>query len=180
MTLRRAGLAAATVLTLLAATGSPRVAAQTAPLQIPVQVAPLQPPQSGTPSQSGQSAAPQATAPNGSSPGSQQPAGPPSPPPSLWQPRDVVDLKLLDKVNARSATLSGRVGQTLQFGSLTIVVRACQVRPPDQPADAAAYLDITDSHPDAPSFHGWMFANEPSVSMLEHPIYDVRVTSCHS
>jgi hypothetical protein len=27
-------------------------------------------------------------------------------------------------------------------------------------------------------FRGWMFANAPGVSMLEHPVYDVRVLDC--
>jgi hypothetical protein len=89
-------------------------------------------------------------------------------------------LKVLDKINARSLTLNGQVGQTLQFGTLTIAVRACMVHPPDQPADSTAFLDITDSREGAPAFHGWMFADEPAVSMFEHPVYDVRVTSCHS
>jgi hypothetical protein len=52
------------------------------------------------------------------------------------------------------------------------------VHPTDQPADAAAFLAVTDSHPDSPGFNGWMLQDEPSVSMMEHPIYDLRVTGC--
>ena len=48
----------------------------------------------------------------------------------------------------------------------------------DQPADAAAYLTVTDSHPDSPGFDGWMLEQEPSVSMMQHPVYDLRVTGC--
>ncbi len=36
----------------------------------------------------------------------------------------------------------------------------------------------TDSHPDAAGFDGWMLAEEPSVSMMENPMYDLRVTGC--
>ena len=46
------------------------------------------------------------------------------------------------------------------------------------PADAAAFLDITDSNPGMPGFHGWMLADEPAVSMLQHPVYDVRLAGC--
>ncbi|MCW3474433.1 DUF2155 domain-containing protein [Limobrevibacterium gyesilva] len=102
-----------------------------------------------------------------------------SPPPIIeWQPRGSAELQALDKVTARTTTLTGKVGDTLRFGSLSIVVRSCVARAPDQPLDSAAYLDITDAHAGAPGFHGWMLASEPSVSMLEHPVYDIRLTSC--
>ena len=29
-------------------------------------------------------------------------------------------------------------------------------------------------------FRGWMLANNPSLSMLQHPIYDVRVVGCRT
>ncbi len=79
------------------------------------------------------------------------------------------------------AARDGRIDrprQSADFGSLRITVQACAVRPPDQPQDAAAFLHITDSHDGEPDFTGWMIASAPSVSMLEHPVYDVRVTGC--
>jgi len=87
-------------------------------------------------------------------------------------------LQVLDKINAQTTTLTVKVGQTATYGSLSIAVRACVVRPPDMPQDAAAFLTITNSHPDQPGFRGWMLRSDPSLSMLEHPLYDVRVTGC--
>jgi hypothetical protein len=104
---------------------------------------------------------------------------PPTPSPA-WLPRGVAELKALDKINARSATLEVKVGSSARYGSLTITVRSCVVRPPDQPQDAAAFMVIADSNANEPGFQGWMFASAPSVSMLEHPIYDVRVIGCSS
>jgi hypothetical protein len=89
-------------------------------------------------------------------------------------------LQVLDKVNAQSSLLTVKVGQQAQFGSLTIQVQACDTHPPDQPQDSAAYLTITDSRADTSGFRGWMLANNPSVSMLQHPIYDVRVVGCRA
>jgi len=118
-------------------------------------------------------------------PGPTQPVAPPGPaavpaasPANVWLPRQTAELKALDKVSTRVADLSVRVGTSVGFGSLTIAVRACVARPPDQAADAAAWLDITDSHPDAPQFHGWMVLSAPMVSMLQHPVYDVRLSGC--
>jgi hypothetical protein len=100
------------------------------------------------------------------------------PPGADWLPRAGVELQALDKVTARGTLLAGRVGQALRFGSLTITVTSCVVRPPDQPQDAAAFVEITDSHPNAPGFRGWMLANEPAVAMFEHPGYDIRLNGC--
>ena len=96
-----------------------------------------------------------------------------------WIPRPVAELRALDKVDGRTATLTVPVGQSVTFGSLTIVVQACDVRPPDQPEDATARLVITDSHAGEPGFSGWILRSDPAVSMLEHPVYDVRVVGCH-
>jgi hypothetical protein len=106
------------------------------------------------------------------------PAAPPAPAPDTWVPRGGFELQALDKVTARTLTLTGRVGQTLRYGSLSITVRACLVRGPDQPADAAAFLDIADSHAEMPRFSGWMILSAPGVSMLEHPVYDIHLTAC--
>jgi hypothetical protein len=98
--------------------------------------------------------------------------------PNLWVPASIAKLQALDKVNAQASELTIKVGQSATFGSLTIAVKSCVIRPPDQPADAAVYVDVTDSHPEQPGFDGWMLEDEPSVSMMQHPIYDLRVTGC--
>lgn len=95
-----------------------------------------------------------------------------------WLPRPGALVQALDKVNARGSVLKIAVGQSATFGSLTIAVKACVVRPPDMPADAGAFLTVTDKNPAEPGFSGWMLKATPAVSMLEHPIYDVRVVGC--
>jgi hypothetical protein len=106
------------------------------------------------------------------------PQNPPAPTPS-WLSRQVGDIRALDKVSAGVTALTLRVGQSVQFGALTITLRSCLVRPPNQPADASAFLDITDRRDPSVGFHGWMFSDEPEVSMLEHPVYDIRLSGCH-
>jgi hypothetical protein len=142
--------------------------AASAQLQAPLTPAPLMPPTTRYPAQQ----PPVQTAPPA--------VPPPAAPPSTWLPQTTAMLQVLDKLNAQNAVLTVKVGQSAQFGSLTIQVQACQIRPPDQPQDATAFLTITDSHADAPGFRGWLVANHPSVSMLQHPIYDVRVVGCRA
>ena len=98
-----------------------------------------------------------------------------------WEPRRVAELQLLDKVNARVSVLRATVDEPAQFGTLTLRVSACNARPADEVPDAAAWMEIRDSRrpPDRQVvFRGWMFDNAPGVSMLEHPVYDVRVLEC--
>jgi hypothetical protein len=98
-----------------------------------------------------------------------------------WQPRRTAELQALDKVTARTTRLSATLDQPVGFGTLTIRLLACRARPADEVPDAAAFLEIRDSRAEAtapPAFRGWMFANNPAVSMLEHPVYDIRVLEC--
>lgn len=103
----------------------------------------------------------------------------PAAPVGTWQPRGTAELSVLDKVRAQAVPLTLKAGSSGTAGSLTITVRGCFARPPNQEADSAAFLDIADSKPTGRDFHGWMLAGEPSLNQLQHPIYDVRVMSCH-
>ena len=96
-----------------------------------------------------------------------------------WQLRTTAELQALDKIDNRLATLNVPVGQSIQFEQLTITVQACVVRQPDQPVDAASYLQIVDARAGEPSFRGWMLMAEPSASVLQHPDFDVRLVACH-
>ena len=142
----------------------------------PITTTPLLPPQVQQPSVVQPPPDRGQAAPQGTPPGASPAAPRPSPP--AWLPQGTAELQVLDKVNAQNALLTVKVGQAAQFGSLSIQVQACNTHPPDQPRDSAAFLTITDSHADAPGFRGWMLSNNPSLSMLQHPIYDVRVVGC--
>ncbi len=187
--IRRAALAVITCL--LAVPAAAQDDTQAVPPPAPVTAAPLGPlggpPTAPYPSLTPN--APPAVTPPATTPpiaGAAPPAGPaPSYPPAPaqtqnWLPRGTAEVQALDKVNARNVTLAVRVGASVTFGSLTIAAQACVVTPPDQAQDAAAFLVITDSHPGEPGFSGWMVADAPSVSMLQNPIYDVRVTGCRT
>ena len=98
-----------------------------------------------------------------------------------WVERRTAELQALDKVTARISVIEARLGEPLAFGTLTITLRACHARPPDEVPDAAAWLEITDSlsPPNSgPVFRGWLFAATPAVNMLEHPVDDLRVLNC--
>ncbi len=96
---------------------------------------------------------------------------------------DVALLQGLDKVTARISTFRAPINRTVHFGTLEIVARTCHKRPPEEPPESAAFLQIRDIKPgEAPEtlFQGWMFASSPALSALEHPVYDIWVIDCLS
>jgi hypothetical protein len=107
-----------------------------------------------------------------------QPQAPAGPQPPAYP---VAVLQTLDKVTGRVRRLDAPVEQTVRFGTLDIMVRTCRKRPPEEPPESAAFLEVRDVKPgETPKtlFTGWMFASSPSVSALEHPVYDVWVLDC--
>jgi len=107
---------------------------------------------------------------------------PPAPDEARWlPPAQAVVLQGLDKITGRVRTIEAPVAQTVRFGTLDIVVRTCRKRPPEEPPESAAFLEITDVKPGEtpkPLFSGWMFASSPAMSALEDPVYDVWVIDC--
>lgn len=97
------------------------------------------------------------------------------------EPKAVAVLRGLDKVTAQTSTIEAPVGDVVTFGTLQIMVRSCDKAPPEDPPEAAAFLQISETKRDEPTevlFSGWMFASSPALSALEHPVYDVIVVDC--
>lgn len=97
-------------------------------------------------------------------------------------PGDVAILQGLDKITAKVRPLAARIGEPFRFGTLDIVVRACSKRPPEDPPEVTAFLEVTETRGDRPAriFTGWMFASSPGVNALEHGVYDVWITDCRA
>jgi len=100
---------------------------------------------------------------------------------ALAEPHDTAILQGLNKVTARVLTIEARLGDTKKIGSLEIIVRACDKRPPEETPESAAFIDVWEVRAGEPAsniFRGWMFASSPALSALEHPVYDVWVLNC--
>ena len=90
-------------------------------------------------------------------------------------------LQGLDKTTARVSKFEAPVGAEVRFGTLSIVVRACEKNPPEETPDNAAFVEISESRPGeakAKLFSGWMFSSSPALSALEHAVYDVNLLEC--
>ena len=95
----------------------------------------------------------------------------------------VVVLQGLDKVTARVSTIEAPIDAPVRFGTLEITAHTCAKRPPEEPPEVTAFLEIVDVKPGQPRqrlFTGWMLASSPALSALEHPVYDVWVIDCRT
>ncbi|HUX80580.1 MAG TPA: DUF2155 domain-containing protein [Alphaproteobacteria bacterium] len=92
-----------------------------------------------------------------------------------------VTLQGLDKQTARVFIIDARIGQTIEFGNLKIIVRHCEKAPLADRQESMAFVSISEEKPNSHPenlFAGWMFASSPALSALDHPIYDVWVKEC--
>jgi len=104
------------------------------------------------------------------------------------QPGSLAVLRGLDKVTARTRDFEAPVGEAVDFGALEVTVRYCRKRPPEEPPEVFAYLEVLDRRTDGfgeetegeEIFSGWMFASNPALNALEHPVYDVWVIDCRT
>ncbi len=98
-----------------------------------------------------------------------------------WNQNGIAVLQGLDKVTARIFTFDAPLDLPVPFGTLRITARACKKRPPEEPPESAAFLEIDEAargQDPTSVFSGWMFASSPALSALEHAVYDVWVIDC--
>lgn len=89
-------------------------------------------------------------------------------------------LRGLDKVAGTASDITLKVGQTATFGKITVTLRECRYPAEDPSSNAYAYLIIADLGATEPDFAGWMIADSPALSALDHQRYDVWVIRCKS
>lgn len=94
---------------------------------------------------------------------------------------DIAIFAALDKVTARISPLEIRLGETAKFGALKVTPRACYTRPPTEPPLTSAFVEVDEIKLDGTEqriFTGWMFADSPGLHAVEHPVFDLWLTSC--
>jgi hypothetical protein len=87
-------------------------------------------------------------------------------------------LRGLDKMTGTTRDIDLRVGDTTEFGRLTVSLADCRYPIADPGANAFAQVIILDPAMPDPLFYGWMVATSPALSALDHPRYDIWVLRC--
>jgi len=99
---------------------------------------------------------------------------------------NAVVLRTLDKVTATTKDYTVKIGSELKYGSLTVAVKHCEKKPPEEVPETYAFLQIDDLKLDGKGekgeqervFSGWMMASNPAISALDHSVYDIWVIDC--
>ena len=93
-----------------------------------------------------------------------------------------VEIKALDKITAKTSTLSIKLGEEKYFGNLKIKPLKCKASDINQPPDTVAYLQVIDTSDKKNDqvfvFNGWTFASSPTLRSLDHAIYDLWMLGC--
>ncbi len=86
----------------------------------------------------------------------------------------------LNKTTAKTSILEMRVGDLIKFGQIQIIAHNCWQAPLDQKPESKILVEVLENKDGKNKriFYGWMFASSPSISGLEHPIYDLTALSC--
>ena len=95
-----------------------------------------------------------------------------------------INLTALDKITAKTTSIRLGVGEKKFFGPLEIKALKCQLSENKDSIDTVAYLQVKDLNAKDNNqvflFNGWTFASSPTLQSIDHPIYDLWITSCEN
>ena len=95
-----------------------------------------------------------------------------------------INIKALDKITAKTSAIRLAIGDTEFFGPLEIKALKCQLSEKNDSTDTVAYLQVKDlsakDNNQVFLFNGWTFASSPTLQSIDHPIYDLWITSCEN
>ncbi len=95
----------------------------------------------------------------------------------------IVVLRATNKITARSEIIKGPVDTVLVYGPLEIRSHRCSSKSTRSGQNYSSLLEIYErikgGSPDR-LFSGWMFSDSPSLTSLEHRIYDITLVSCEA
>ena len=87
----------------------------------------------------------------------------------------------LDKITGRTTSFDVYIDETVQFGALQVTPRVCYSAPETEEPRTDSFVEVDEITLDRKIrriFTGWMFADSPGLNAVEHPVYDVWLTSC--
>ena len=95
-----------------------------------------------------------------------------------------INLLALDKITAKTSSIKLAIGDKKVFGPLEIKALKCQLFESTDISDAVAYIQVKDLSAKDNNrvflFNGWTFASSPTLQSIDHPIYDLWITSCEN
>ena len=94
-----------------------------------------------------------------------------------------VEIKILDKVSSKTTQLSLNIEQETKFENLIIKILKCKNSEFDDNPEITAYMQVQDitlkNNDKVFVFNGWTFSSSPSISLFDHPVYDIWLIKCY-
>lgn len=95
----------------------------------------------------------------------------------------VATLGLLNKRNNVSKDIEIRTGDSVEEGPVILTLANCErTAPYEFPQETGAFVQVDVLERGASEhtrvFSGWLYKENPSLNVVEHPIYDVWVKDC--
>tara|TARA_B110000263_G_C15074673_1_gene403441 strand:+ start:38 stop:556 length:519 start_codon:yes stop_codon:yes gene_type:complete len=103
---------------------------------------------------------------------------------SIKDDKVYVNLTALDKITAKTSSIKLALGENSFFGPLEIKALKCQRFQTESTFDTIAYIQVKDlsnkENDQVFVFNGWTFASSPTLQSIDHPVYDLWITSCEN
>ena len=94
-----------------------------------------------------------------------------------------VNIVALDKITAKTSDINLFLGETKKFGLLEIKALKCGNVQSKSEQGQAAYIQVKDISDNLTNqvfvFNGWTFSSSPSITLFDHPVYDIWLIKCY-
>ena len=102
---------------------------------------------------------------------------------SLANNLNLVEIKILDKVSSKTSRLTLNIQKETKFENLIIKVLKCKNSEFDDNPEVTAYMQVKDitlkNNDRVFVFNGWTFLSSPSITLFDHPVYDIWLIKCY-
>jgi len=96
---------------------------------------------------------------------------------------NLVEIKILDKVSSKTSQLSLKIKEETKFENLIIKIMKCKNSEFDDNPEVTAYMQVQDitlkNNDKVFVFNGWTFSSSPSITLFDHPVYDIWLIKCY-
>lgn len=88
----------------------------------------------------------------------------------------------LEKITATIEVIEINIDETRKFGVFEVTPRICYTRSKTERPQTTSFIEIDEVSTDGVDrkrvFTGWMFASNPGLHGVEHPVYDIWLVDC--
>lgn len=94
---------------------------------------------------------------------------------------NIAKIVALNKITAKSQTLTFKLGEAEYFGNVEIKIHKCLKNNNPYSPYSSILITVVESKTDEDPitiFQGWMVSSNISISTLEHPIYEIFAKDC--